>query len=324
MAVLHKPIIVAGSINIDLVATAHHIPAAGETVSGTGFQIHHGGKGANQAVAIARLNYPVHMIGRVGDDAFGTQLRDGLASAGVDISAVMTSPGPSGVASIVVSAAGENSIVVVPGANALLTPHDVDAHIDLIRSGGMVLTQLETPMETVEHLAMVCAREGIPLMLDPAPAQTLPRSLLQNVSWFTPNETEAAFFIAGQDAVEHPSSEAVAKALLGNGPRNVVLKLGARGAYVATANGIDAAVSPFRVKAVDTTAAGDCFNGAFAAALCMGNSPLASARYAAAAAAIAVTRVGAQPSMPSAEEVERKLEEGAALGTNVAGSVAST
>ena len=323
MPVARKPIIVVGSINIDLVATAHHIPAAGETVAGTDFQIHPGGKGANQAVAIARLGYPVHMIGRVGDDAFGTQLRDGLASAGVGISAVITGPGPSGVATIVVSAIGENSIVVVPGANALLTPEDVDSHIDLIRGGEMVLTQLETPMDTVEHLASVCAREGVALMLDPAPAQALSRSLLENVGWFTPNETEAAFFVAGRDGLQQPSSQAVAQALLDLGPRNVVLKLGSRGAYVATADGTHAAVSPCPVEAVDTTAAGDCFNGTFATALCMGKDALESARYAAAAAAFAVTRVGAQPSMPSADEVEQKLAESTEPRTGLTDSTVS-
>ncbi len=225
MPLAQKPIIVVGSINMDLVANTHHIPAAGETVSGTGFQIHPGGKGANQAVAVARLGYPVHMIGRVGDDAFGRQLREGLASAGVDISAVMASRGPSGVAMIVVSVAGENSIVVVPGANAMLTPQDVDAHIHLIRRAGMVLTQLETPLETVEYLAAVCFREGIPLMLDPAPAQTLSQSLLERVTWFTPNETEAAFFTPGSNGQQQVPSQAVAETLLRSGPSNVVLKL---------------------------------------------------------------------------------------------------
>lgn len=308
MPVTQKPIVVVGSINMDLVTTTHHIPVAGETVAGSGFQTHPGGKGANQAVAVARLGYPVHMIGRVGDDAFGTQLRDGLASAGVEISAVMTSRGPSGVASIVVSAAGENSIVVVPGANALLTSRDVDTQLDLIRSAGMVLTQLETPMATVEYLAAVCSREGIPLMLDPAPAQNLSRDLLAKVAWFTPNETEAAFFTSGVE-LQHADAPAVAKILLNRGPQSVVLKLGARGAYVAGADGTHSAVSPFPVVAIDTTAAGDCFNGAFAAALCRGNNPADSARYAAAAAALAVTRVGAQPSLPSAQEVEGKLAE---------------
>ena len=307
MSMARKPIVVAGSINIDLVTSTHHIPVAGETVSGTDFQVHPGGKGANQAVAIARLGYPVHMIGHVGDDVFGPQLRDGLAAAGVDVSAVTTSAGPSGVATIVVSDTAENSIVVVPGANALLLPQDLDRHLAMIRSSAMVLTQLETPMETVAYLAALCRREGVPLMLDPAPAQNLPDGLLHHVTWLTPNETEAAFFTGhGTDAASS-SCQSTAEALLGTGAANVLLKLGARGAYVATAGGIRSEVSSFPVKAIDTTAAGDCFNGAFATALCLGNDPLASARYAAAAAAIAVTRAGAQASMPTAEETAQKL-----------------
>lgn len=295
-----KPIVVVGSINIDLVANTHHIPIAGETVSGHDFQVHPGGKGANQAVAIARLGYPVHLIGRVGSDAFGEQLRGHLASAGVDLSALRTSKGPSGVAVLVVSDAGENSIVVVPGANAHLNAKDIDDHIDLIRSSAMVLTQLETPLETALHLASVCEQEGVPFMLDPAPARELPKELLDKVTWFTPNETEAAFF-AASGPTDTPAS--IARTLRGRGLARVVLKLGARGAYVANGDAPGETIDPYAVDAIDTTAAGDCFNGAFATALCTGKTPAESAKYAAAAAAIAVTRVGAQPSMPTAAEV---------------------
>lgn len=306
MGVTGKPIVVVGSINMDLVANTEHIPAPGETVSGSDFREIPGGKGANQAVAVARLGYPVQMIGRVGTDAFGTQLREGLAAAGVDHTAVKVSEGPSGVAVIVVAASGENCIVVVPGANAHVSAQDVEDQVELIRSAGMVLTQLETPLETVLHLAEVCEREGVPLMLDPAPARTLPKELMERVTWFTPNETEAAFFVApGLDG-----TDAIAADLRAQGVSNVVLKLGARGAYVATGDGPGAAVRSFVVEAVDTTAAGDCFNGAFATAMCSGKDPVESARYAAAAAAIAVTRVGAQPSMPTADEVEALLARG--------------
>jgi ribokinase len=308
MSLAGKPIVVVGSINIDLVASTQKIPAPGETISGHDFQLHPGGKGANQAVAVARLGYPVHMIGRVGDDAFGIQLREQLVAAGVETAAVKTSAGPSGVAVIVVAASGENSIVVVPGANALVSPEDLEDQVTLIRSAGMVLTQLETPLETVLHLAALCRREGVPLMLDPAPARALPRELIEAVTWFTPNESEAAFFNAESDGTD----DAIAEALLKTGSAGVVLKLGARGAFVATREGLRAAVSSFSVAAVDTTAAGDCFNGAFATALCLGKDPVESARYGAAAAAIAVTRMGAQPSMPTADEVQAMLD-GAAL-----------
>ena len=307
MSLARKPIVVVGSINIDLVARAERIPSPGETVTGDDFQVHPGGKGANQAVAIGRLDYPVQLIGRLGDDGFGTQLREHLRGAGVGLSGVMTSEGPSGVAIIVVSRSGENCIVVTPGANALLSPQDLDGNIELLRSAAMVLTQLEIPLATVQHLAAICSREGIPLMLDPAPARALPAHLLENVTWFTPNESEAAFFI-GEAATQDSGPQAIAQELLSRGPRNIVLKMGAQGAYVTTSEGVAATISPFAVKAVDTTAAGDCFNGAFATALCSGSDAVDGARFAAAAAAISVTRAGAQPAMPSASEVKALLD----------------
>jgi ribokinase len=307
MQAAKKPIVVVGSINIDLVANTERIPVAGETVLGQDFQIHHGGKGANQAVAAARLGYPVRMIGRVGDDAFGSQLRAGLETAGVETASVATTAGSSGVAVIVVSASGENSIVVVPGANAQVTPADLDANIEILRSAGLVLTQLEIPIETVLHLASICSREGVPLMLDPAPAKELPADLFQHVAWFTPNETEAAFFIGNAAAVEAEDTAKNASSLLHKGLQGVVLKLGAHGAYIASADGFAQSIQPFPVQAVDTTAAGDCFNGAFAVGLLLGKNPTQSARFAAAAAAISVTRPGAQSSMPTMAEVEQKL-----------------
>ena len=299
-----KPIVVVGSINADLVANTARIPSAGETVLGHAFKIHHGGKGANQAVAAARLGYPVRMIGRLGDDEFGAQLRNGLESAGVDTAGVGTSSGSSGVASIVVADSGENSIVVVPGANAEISTLDLDKDIEIIRSAGIVLAQLEIPIETILHLAEICQRENVPLMLDPAPAAELPRELLKHIAWFTPNETEAAFFI-GAGVHEAP---AMARELMEKGIQGVVLKLGARGAYIASTAGIGEFIQPFPMHAVDTTAAGDCFNGAFAVGLLMGNGPIQSARFAAAASAISVTRSGAQPSMPTMAEVQEMMK----------------
>jgi len=302
-----KPIVVVGSINIDLVVKTDRLPLPGETLLGGHFQTHHGGKGANQAVAAARLGHPVSMIGRVGDDAFAKEFLDGLREAGVDHSAVAVSPGSSGVAVILVAASGENSIVVDSGANALVTPADLDANIETIRSAGIVLAQLEIPLETMIHLAEICSRESVPLMLDPAPARNdLPAELLKNVAWFTPNETEAAAYTHLSPNAENP---ATAKALFDQGISGIVLKLGARGAYLATATGQTSAIAPFPVKAVDTTAAGDCFNGAFAVALLSGSSPEESARFAAAAAAISVTRAGAQPSMPTLPEVQALLDQ---------------
>ncbi len=189
-----RPIVVVGSINMDLVSTAGRIPIAGETLLGSGFQMHPGGKGANQAVAVARLGYPVQMIGKVGSDLFGEQLRAHLQDAGVGLTAVETVEGSSGLASITVSSTGENCIVVIPGANAVVSPEYIEQYRSLIQNAGLVLTQLEIPVESVERLAELCTEEGVPLMLDPAPAQALSSDLLKRIRWFTPNETEAAFY----------------------------------------------------------------------------------------------------------------------------------
>ena len=300
-----QPIVVVGSINIDLVAKAERIPVSGETVRGIEFKTHSGGKGANQAVAAARLGYPVRMIGKVGNDAFGKQLRSGLQQAGVDVSAVGQVDDSSGVAVIVVSPEGDNVIVVTPGANAALRPVDLDANLEVIRNAQVVLTQLETPMETVEYLAELCEREGVPLMLDPAPSQTLSPALMRRVSWFTPNETEALFYAK---AGTKEFFQTIAGRLLDEGAARVVLKLGSSGIYLRDREDLDVLVPAFSVKAVDTTAAGDAFNGAFAVGLARGHSPKNSAQFAAAAAAISVTRVGAQPSMPTFVEVTKMLD----------------
>ena len=297
-----KPIVVVGSINMDLVARTPAIPLAGQTLIGSDFTTTPGGKGANQAVAVARLGYPVAMVGAVGDDVFAQSLLDNLNASGVDTSAVARVPGPSGVAPIAVADNGENSIVVVPGANAKVDSALVDRHLALIQSAGMVLCQLELPMETTLHVLAVCERAAVPVMLDPAPAAPLPHDAWPRIAWCTPNETEAALYV-GQNL---PAEEA-ARQLLARGLQGVVLKRGAQGAYVALASGSAAWVKPFPVQAVDTVAAGDCFNGAFAVALLESNDPLQAARFASAAAAISVTRHGAQSSMPTRQEVEKLI-----------------
>lgn len=304
-----KPIIVVGSINTDLVAVTKRLPAVGETVIGSVFQIHPGGKGANQAVAIARLGYPVHLIGRLGNDTFGAELRTYLENSGVDITGVSTSDGASGVAVIVVSARGENSIVLAPGANAKVTPEDIDANISILRTAGLVLAQLEIPLETVEYLAQVCAREGVPLILDPAPAMELPSGIFKDIAWFTPNQTEAAFYLGHNrnGSSPHPPAE-MAMTLQSMGCSGVVLKMGADGTYLGPQGGSGSLVPAFSVEAIDTTAAGDAFNAGFATGLMLGKSPLDSAVFAAAVAAISVTRTGAQPSMPNMAEVEEFIK----------------
>jgi ribokinase len=304
-----KPIIVVGSINTDLVAVTKRVPAAGETVIGSDFQIHPGGKGANQAVAVARLGYPVRLIGRLGNDTFGAELRTHLEKAGVETTGVRTSDGASGVAVIVVSGHGENSIVLAPGANAKVTPEDLDENISILRSAGMVLAQLEIPLETVEYLVRICARENVPLILDPAPARDVPLGIFKDIAWFTPNQTEAAFYLGNRHSESTPQTPAeIAKMFLSGGCRGVVLKMGAHGTYLGSQGGIGSLVPAFSVNAIDTTAAGDAFNAGFATALMLGKSPLESAAFAAAVAAISVTRTGAQPSMPGMAEVEEFMK----------------
>lgn len=301
------PIVVVGSINADLVAKVDRIPSPGETVLGLEFSVIPGGKGANQAVAIARLGYPVCMIGKIGSDAFGSQLRESLNGAGVDVRAVETVDTASGMALIEVAAQGENSIVVVPGANAKVRPEDIDTHLELLRRAGLVLVQLEIPLETVAHLTTVCAREHIPVIMDPAPARELSPKVLRAVRWFTPNETEAAFYTGVNHGVE-TIADTQRDALFSLGIQGIVLKQGARGVYLADLGGHGAVIPAFPVTPLDTTAAGDAFNGAFATGLMLGKQPVESAIFAAAAAAISVTRVGAQPSMASLEETEELIE----------------
>jgi ribokinase len=303
-----KPIVVVGSINMDLVATAAHIPAAGETILGTGFQMHPGGKGANQAVAVARLGYPVQMIGQLGSDDLGQQLRDGLNKAGVDTSAVGAVDGSSGVALITVADSGENSIVVAPGANSQVLPDFLNSHAERIRNAGIVLAQLEIPLETVLRLAVLCAEAKVPLMLDPAPAQQLPSTLSEQITWFTPNETETAFYL--NHSLDAEGADRASQELLDKGVRGVILKLGRKGSYLLTKSGDRGQIAPFHVHAVDSTGAGDAFNGAFATALMLGQSPIESARFASAASAISVTRPGAQASMATLDEVHKLLSSG--------------
>lgn len=299
----HKPIVVVGSINADLVCQTERIPLSGETLLGSNFHVFPGGKGANQAVAAARLGCPVHMIGKLGDDAFAGLLRLSLTDAGVNVAGVDTVSEASGVALIEVAASGANSIVVAPGANVRLLPADLDRHIDLLRAAGVVLAQLEVPIETVDYLAQLCRREQIPLILDPAPACALPAQLLRSVAWFTPNETEAAFYTHAQDPTQQ------CDALFAQGVEGIVLKRGESGVSLATRAGLRADQPAFKVRAVDSTAAGDAFNGAFAAALMLGAEPAAAARFASAAAAVSVTRAGAQPSMATRAEVDAFLSQ---------------
>jgi ribokinase len=305
-----KRIVVVGSINLDLVAATQRIPIGGETVAGLSFRTFPGGKGANQAVAAARLGGVVCMVGKLGDDAFGIQLRESLEESNVSTETVEVVPGSSGVALVTTDSKGQNAITVVAGANAHLSPADLETNLSLIRSAGVLLSQLEIPLETVERLAAIAVAERIPLVLDPAPARPLPPSLLRCVDWLTPNETETCVLTGRRPGeLSDELIEDAATTLLDRGSRNVILKLGDRGCYVALSDGTRQRLPSYAVKAVDTTAAGDAFNGAFAVALMNGLEPFESASWASAVAAISVTRRGAQASMPTASEVARFLED---------------
>ena len=298
-----------GSVNFDLVATAARVPLPGETLTGIDFATFHGGKGANQAVAVAKLGYPVSMIAKVGDDDFGPGLKLTLRKAGVDVRAVETAKGSSGVALINIGSDGQNNIVAVPGANGKVTGRDVRKNGALLRKAGMILAQLEIPLDAMDALAEFAHKNNIPLMLDPAPARELPAALLRSTTWITPNESETRVLcgLAHDEPVTPSTAARCADLLIARGPKNVVIKMGAQGAFIATSDGIREMASAFQVKAVDTTAAGDAFNAGFAVSLMSGTAVLDAARFGAAVAAISVTRKGAQPSMPTRREVEKFL-----------------
>lgn len=302
---MRRPIVVVGSVNLDLVCTAAKIPAPGETVWGDSFQSFHGGKGANQAVAAARLGGTVKLVGKVGDDDFGKRLRQGLSDAGVDTGELAVAAGtPSGVALISVDRQGQNSITVVPGANGELKPADLERCLPQLRGAGIILAQLEVPLETVEFLGEVARAAEVPFMLDPAPARALPDTLLRCVTYLTPNETETCTLCGlREDELTPETAAAVARRLQSSGVANVILKMGRQGALVAGADGTQEFVTAFPVEAVDTTAAGDAFNGGMAVALMRGASLTEAAQFAAAVAAVSVTRAGAQPAMPTQDEV---------------------
>lgn len=298
-----KPLVVVGSINMDLVSVAERAPRAGETVFGSDFQMYSGGKGANQAVAAARLGSPSILLGKVGTDIFGSQLLDTLTNDGVDISHIERVSRSTGTATIVVDTHGENSIIVTPGANMEVSPAYLESKRDVLREAGIVLTQLEIPIETIRRLAELCDELHVPLMLDPAPAQPLDAAIMSRITWLTPNQTEASFYANGADG-----GDAIIRNLLQRNVRNVILKCGSSGALIGSAgNGIPYAVRAFSVDAVDTTAAGDSFNGAFAVGQLHGLTVQESARYATAAAALSVTRKGAQSSLPTHQEVDHFL-----------------
>ena len=309
---MRPAVVVAGSLNMDFVVRTQHLPAPGETVLGHGFQMIPGGKGANQAVAAGKLgagSVTVKMIGRVGMDLFADRLKASLASAGVDVSAVYASRArPTGVALIAVDPEGQNQIVVASGANADLAAGDVEAMRRVMKGTRIALFQLETPLATVAAALKMAREESVRTILDPAPAQPLPPELLRNVDILTPNEAEA-FMLLGRTPQRITLADApeVATAVAALGAHMVVLKLGDQGCFFHGA-GESYHVPGFAVEAVDSTAAGDTFNAGLAIALAEG-APIGHAlRFANAAAAISVTRMGAQASAPGRAEVDALIK----------------
>ncbi len=303
---MQRPIVVIGSSNTDMIVQLDRIPAPAETVLGGRFSTAAGGKGANQAVAAARAGGQVVFVARVGADSFGEQAVAGFVSDGIDTRFVVRDPtAASGVACIFVDRNGQNSIAVASGANMRLSPADIRAAEEVIAGSAVVLLQLEIPLETVEAAVRIAASHSVPVILNPAPAQPLSDDLLQKVSILTPNEIEAGM-LTGVGVTDEASSKTAAHILHSRGVAVVVVTLGDRGALLS---GCDpAAIIPaFKVKAVDATAAGDVFNGVLAVRLAEGRSIEEAIRFASAAAAISVTRLGAQPSAPGREEIEEFL-----------------
>jgi ribokinase len=304
-----NPILVVGSSNTDMIIQVKRIPKPGETILGGEFASAAGGKGANQAVGAARAGGAVTFIARVGQDMFGDKAVAGFVADGINVDYIVRDPSsPSGVALIFVGQNGENSIAVASGANARLTPADLKKAASAFRQSRVVILQLETPLTTVRAAARLAANAGARVILNPAPAQPLPDDLLRLVYLLTPNEHEAEL-LTGLPVTDEAAAAKAADALLARGVQNVIITLGARGAFVAGGQG-RGLVSGFKVKPVDTTAAGDVFNGTLAVALAEGRTLLESARFASAAAAISVTRLGAQTSAPKRDEIDRLITVG--------------
>jgi ribokinase len=300
---------VVGSINMDLVVRAPRFALGGETILGHTFNTIPGGKGANQAVAARRQGADVCMIGRVGGDAFGEIMSRNLEREGINTERVLGDQGESsGVALITVDDSGENTIIVVAGANGRLSAADTEAASRLIADADILLMQLEIPLAVVEQAAQVARAGGATVILNAAPAQPLTTQMLSLVDYLVVNETEALLLACRAPTTDGTASPYEAARLLqALGAHNVVVTLGAEGALLLSARGTSEMVPAFKVRAVDTTAAGDAFVGAFAARLGAGVQPAAALRWANAAGALAVTMEGAQPSLPSFAEVERFL-----------------
>lgn len=290
-----------------MVVKTSHLPIGGETVLGGDFFMNAGGKGANQAVAAARYGNRVVFVAKTGDDLFGKQVREQLKIDGIITDYVfIDKEHPSGVALITIDKDAENCIVVASGANMYLSTGDIDQAADEICSADVVLMQLESPVETVAYAARMAAQAGVPVILNPAPAPIEPLSteLMQNLYLITPNRSEASL-ISGIEVTDMESAQRAAKAIHAMGPRNVIITLGSEGSLIY--NGASfMQIEALKVKAVDTTAAGDTYNGVLASVIAEGKSLIEAASEASIAGAISVTRMGAQPAAPTREEINEK------------------
>jgi ribokinase len=302
-------ITVVGSLNMDLFIETERLPRPGETVPGTNFRTTPGGKGANQAFAIARMGAEVTMLGAVGDDAFGKELLGQLASAGVKTDAVLRRDRiPSGTAMIVVDASGQNQIVVAPGANGTVTPDDVIRQAGLIRKSAALVAQLETPLDAVKAALRLAREAGVPTVLNPAPAIPLPDELLHLCDWIISNETEAAELSSIEVKSRYDAASAARKIRQRSSAKGVAVTLGGLGVWIEHSL-FTGHIPAFRVPVLDTVGAGDTFIGAFVTRLAGGAEPREVGIFASAAAAIAVTRRGAQAGIPALGEVEAFFRE---------------
>jgi ribokinase len=308
-----KPsIVVIGSSNTDMVIKADHLPAAGETIIGGNFFMNPGGKGANQAVAASRLGGNVCFIAKTGNDIFGRQSVQIFNEEGINTSYILTDPiHPSGVALITVDKNGENCIVVASGANASLMPEDLVKAKQVIKEAAFVLIQLEIPLITVEYIAALAAGNGAKVILNPAPGYKLPQSLLRHISVITPNQKEAEV-LTGIEVVDLFSAQEAAKKINSWGIETVIITLGSNGALLFR-NEKFTLIPSLSVTAIDTTGAGDVFNGALAVALSEGRDYSVATAFACKAAAISVTRIGAQQSTPQRKEVDSYVDTNAII-----------
>lgn len=302
-----KKLTVIGSVNVDHVFQVANFSKPGQTIHCSHYAIHKGGKGANQAAAAARV-FPVDFLACVGADEAGQAQLDEFKQLGIDVSHVEVIESlNTGLASIQIDQNGENSIVIDAGANNALTPEVLEQHRDCVNASDYVLVQLETPLDTVEHLARLCKMHDTRLLLNPAPAQQLPASLLANVYMITPNETEAEFF-TGVKIQDQASMAAACEWFHDYGIQHVIITLGDKGVYYSQHGQGGTIIGGYPVQAVDTTGAGDTFNGVLAASLAKGHSMLDAIDSAQAYSAVAVTRAGAQTSIPSSAEVENFIQ----------------